>query len=174
VSSGTISGAVNSSAATVKLIGTIPANGIINVCVEPIFKGKCPPTTQKSCRALKVIDAVVDLCKCEASAGSLERTALQVSKGFQSIKIQHLVNSDFYNSDYSAVYVLHEGTKDKIVNLISYNQSGIFEFDDAKMQCNQTYYVSYVVGKLINGKIDFNDTCLKIVPEPQPVVWLCE
>jgi hypothetical protein len=50
VSAGTISGAVGSDCATLKLTGTIPPNGKVKVCVEPVFKGKCPPIPQKECK----------------------------------------------------------------------------------------------------------------------------
>jgi hypothetical protein len=69
-SAGTISGAVGSDCATLKLIGTIPANGKIKVCVEPVFKGKCPPQVQKECKEIEVLDlkpATCDLTLCPES-----------------------------------------------------------------------------------------------------------
>lgn len=69
-SAGTITTSVGSDCATLKLTGTIPANGKVKVCAEPIFKGKCPPTTQKECKEIDVLElkpATCNLTLCPES-----------------------------------------------------------------------------------------------------------
>jgi hypothetical protein len=68
---GTISAAVGSDDATFKFNGTVPDSvKKIMICVEPVFKGKCPPITQKQCMevditGLKPATCDVTLCADE-------------------------------------------------------------------------------------------------------------
>ena len=95
------------------------------------------------------------------------------NKTSQTITVQHKKGTEILGNNDTYAFVLHEGNADKIVNPIAINQTGTFAFDANKMKCKKVYYVSYVVGKNVNGLPDLNDKCTNIVAKGQPIGWLC-
>jgi hypothetical protein len=247
---GTLLGTTGTNNATLKLSSTI-ADSIkkIMVCVQPVFKGKCPPTTQKQCMEVEInslqpatcdvsicpderplsvnlidciktanpsfnttvspetyvigsafvpgttttkkIDYTVtgngckgevnlkikvksdgdNTCACVKTAGVMKtKFIITANKLTKSINVTH---QNTLAAGLAFAYILHEGNADKIVNQLASNQTGVFNFDAAKMKCNKVYYVSYMVGKDLNGLPDPADKCLNVTPKGQPVAWLC-
>jgi hypothetical protein len=109
-------------------------------------------------------------CACAKTAGVMKTKFILTAKLTKSITVTH---QNTIAAGLAFAYILHEGNADKIVNQLASNQTGVFNFDAAKMKCNKVYYVSYMVAKSLNGLPDPADKCLDVTPKGQPIAWLC-
>jgi hypothetical protein len=113
-------------------------------------------------------------CKCAARAGEMQlKSLLRANKTTQKITARHKDGTENIAPSEIYAFILHEGNGDKIVKQIAINQTGTFTFDATKMKCNRIYYVSYVVGKNLNGLPNAADKCYSVVPKGQAIAWLC-
>jgi hypothetical protein len=160
---------------------TQPSSYTINLAAGTEKQEKINFIDQNSCasgtitldiKVAKTTDTIkCNTCVAQAGMMDLLLPLLSTKNPKETIQALHKTNSATYSTTETFAYILHEGAADKIINPIASNKSGIFAFDELKMRYNQTYYVSFVVGKTINNYPDANATCYKTVPKGQAVVW---
>lgn len=81
------------------------------------------------------------------------------------------ITDEFLDPNDIRVYLLHDGDRDNVGNIISENTSGVFGFQ-AGMQTEQSYWVTVAVGDEDgnSGTIDFGDPCL-LYSTGVEVIW---
>ena len=123
---------------------------------------------------------VTNIYGCEASfnAGPIQCDCLSAS-GSMSLDTIHLCETSGtvilgYNNDAilfpgdSSVFVIHEGKLDSLINPVFISDTLSFDIPNNLVR-NQIYYVSHVVGPVVNGNIDFQSECLR-VSQGQPLI----
>jgi hypothetical protein len=119
---------------------------------------------------------VININSCTTrSAGIMAlKFVLTANNPSKSITARHQAGTEFLLPNDTYAYVLHEGSENKIINLIGINKTGTFAFDSTKMKCNRVYFVSYVVGDNQNNLPNLQDNKLSVVPKGQSIAWLCK
>ena len=78
-------------------------------------------------------------------------------------------NNTQLDPDDAVGYILFTDPANPIGSVLAQNNTGVFPFVPP-LVAGTTYYVSRVVGNLVNGQINLNDPCLDISPEIA-VIW---
>ncbi len=109
-------------------------------------------------------------CPCLSDAGSMPNDLL-TGCIVDDVEVMAFwdQNGVLDNNDLG-LYYLHNGDEDFLGDILAYNSTGIFFFDDNQMDANTIYYISYIVGNEFNGEVDIDDPCLSI-SNGQPVVF---
>ena len=105
---------------------------------------------------------------CISEAGTMEDLTLQVCED-QTALGKHLADHQM-DADDAFDFVLHTNSENELGEVLAQNENGAFHFLPDKMEYGKPYYISFVVGNKVNGKVDLNDQCLSVAPG-QPVIF---
>lgn len=106
-------------------------------------------------------------CNCATNAGTMNLQQLTACAG-ASITVTGNGDENFDANDIGS-YILHEGSGNVIVNPISQNTTGVFDFQSG-MVYGQQYFVSFVAGNNQAGLPDPTDPCFSVAPG-QPIIF---
>ena len=149
--------------------GKIVGNQFIS---DPIQSGKAVTVSVKD--DVSCIPWTQDFdktCPCESLAGLMDNKQIEKCEGEEVEVITPPNSGIFLDGDDTFEFYLHEGNSQALVNAVAHNKTGKFAFDNAKMQYDKFYYISYVVGdKKANNEVDLTYFC-KNVSLGTPVIW---
>jgi hypothetical protein len=124
--------------------------------------------------SLDSINVLIKSCTTRSAGKMNLKFLLTANKLSKTITAKHQAGTETLGVGDTFAYVLHEGSSNKIIQQIAINKTGTFAFDSTKMLCGRIYYVSFIVGKNVNGLPNMQDSTLSIVPKGQALVWLCK
>ena len=106
------------------------------------------------------------LCDCISDAGNMNNTLIEVCDG-EIIVVDPVTNQQL-DSDDIGVYILHT-LPNGLGQVIDTSNTNDFDYN-ADIVLDSIYYISFVVGNLLNDFPDVNDPCFN-VSNGQPVIW---
>ncbi len=110
-------------------------------------------------------------CSCISSAGIMDTEVYAYCQGDPGV-VPPAAGGSFDGND-TLMYVLHTSATNELGTILAVNSLPEFNFDGASMDCDETYYVSVVVGDDDGtGLVDLNDPCLS-VSFGTPIVFEC-
>ncbi|MEO0040877.1 MAG: hypothetical protein RL329_325 [Bacteroidota bacterium] len=105
-----------------------------------------------------VSDTLTDVvvCQCLTSAGTMDTATIKACYGM-SARVQHHGNS-VQDANDTFEYWLHDGTTTTLGNIMARNRTGDFTYQTG-IQYDKAYYITYVVGNELNGRVNPNEYC---------------
>ena len=112
--------------------------------------------------------SIIECCFSEAGTLDYAEWLLCPNDGLQVV---HQGDSLIDPID-TAYYVLHDGTATTLGNVLATSSDGSFAYDPAYV-FEQTYYVHFLVTRIVNGQPDFG-LCFGWSANGNPVVWYAD
>ncbi|MEN9611273.1 MAG: hypothetical protein RLZZ628_2087 [Bacteroidota bacterium] len=105
-----------------------------------------------------VSDTLTDnvVCQCLTAAGTMDTATVKACYGVTA-RVQHHGDA-VQDANDTFEYWLHDGTAHTIGAVLARNQTGNFAYQ-AGMLYDKPYYVTYVVGNNVNGRVNPNEYC---------------
>jgi gliding motility-associated-like protein len=105
-----------------------------------------------------ISDTLTDnvVCQCLTAAGTMDTATVKACYG-AAVRVQHHGDA-VQDANDTYEYLLHDGTINSIGTIVSRNRTGSFDFQTG-MQYDKRYYVTYVVGNDVNGRVNQNEYC---------------
>ncbi len=106
-------------------------------------------------------------CNCATDAGTMSATPLLYCAGDTAVAIW---NSDgVLDAGDTLLFILHDQAGPQTGNILGSSPQPVFPFADTLLP-GVTYYISAVAGSILNGSVNWNDSCLS-VSSGTPVQW---
>ena len=105
---------------------------------------------------------------CLTDAGRMSSNLLDLCSD-EVAEATHFNNSTLDTGD-GQEFILHSSPYSALGDVFARNTESDFVFVENAMDYNTTYYISSIVGKVIDGQVDLTDPCLS-VSEGQPVIF---
>ena len=105
---------------------------------------------------------------CTTESGTMETTTISICAN-EIAKTTHHENS-ILDSDDGQEFILHNNPNEVLGQVFARSTEGDFAYIDGVLNYDSTYFVSSVVGTIVDGQVDLDDPCLA-VSKGQPVVF---
>lgn len=111
------------------------------------------------------------ICNCVSSAGVMSNSAVTLCE-FETVTVDTAFGVALDGND-AFLYALHTSTGPMLGTIIATNTAPTFDYDPVLMNCDETYYISTVVGNDDGtGMVDLTDSCLSVA-NGTPVFFHC-